>query len=151
MRFLIILAALAALVACGMEEETPDGPHAEFDRDARYAYTQGLGAEVRSSYATDGLTETVERLNNPDPTKYLVFIEDGWHQFIIDRYGQVIAHTDPPLIGKTSEDVLGPNAPELSEFSEDGQWHNSGLNLIWVERAHGYLFGAVWRDAWKKE
>ena len=68
-------------------------------------------------------------------------VDGRWSAFIGDPSGKVVAHSDPAMIGKDTEDLLDS---EPYEATEDGVWVESESLRIYVAGYDGFVFASGW-------
>ena len=71
-------------------------------------------------------------------------VEGSWFAFIGDPSGKIVAHSDPLMIGRDTQELLGG---EPFDATEDGVWVTSESLRVYVAEYDGFVFGSGWRAA----
>ena len=87
--------------------------------------------------ALAGLEAAIEYYNEAET------VDGRWIAFIADETGEFVAHSDPTMIGRRLDGLLGAGAPEIGER---GTWLTSESLRIWAVNFNDWVFGAGWLD-----
>ena len=69
-------------------------------------------------------------------------VDGKWSAFIAaDEGGNVVAHSDPAMIGKSLQEIFGAAS---FESAGEGRWVTSESLRMWVAESGGLLFGSGW-------
>ena len=88
--------------------------------------------------ALAGLEAAIDYYNSAET------VDGYWFAFIGDPHGNIVAHSDPAMIGTKTRTLFGDAEPDAVE---DGAWVNTESVRMWVAGADGYVFGSGWRRA----
>lgn len=97
------------------------------------AATMAYFAEPESALA--GLDAAIAYYNQAET------VDGKWAAFIADANGNVVAHSNPALIGSDLRELLGEGA---AEATEGGNWVITDSVRMWVAESDGYVFGSGW-------
>ena len=70
-------------------------------------------------------------------------VDGKWAAFIADGSGNIVAHSNPDLVGRQMGEILGLGSGDFST-SEEGRWVASESLRMWIQESGGYLFGSGW-------
>ncbi len=68
-------------------------------------------------------------------------LDGKWSAFIGDPSGKIVAHSDPSMIGRDTQDLFGS---EPFDATEDGVWVTSESLRLFVAEYDGFVFGSGW-------
>ena len=68
-------------------------------------------------------------------------LDGKWSAFIGDPSGRIVAHSDPLMIGRDTQELLGS---EPFDATEDGVWVTSESLRLYVAEYDGFVFGSGW-------
>ena len=68
-------------------------------------------------------------------------VDGNWFAFIADPNGEIVAHSDPSMIGSDAHELFGG---ETLEADRDGDWVESESQRVWVAGHDGFVFGSGW-------
>ena len=85
--------------------------------------------------ALAGLESAIDYYNSAET------VDGKWTAFIADGSGNIVAHSNPALIGRQMGEVFG--SVDFST-SEEGRWVASESLRIWIQESGGYVFGSGW-------
>ncbi len=68
-------------------------------------------------------------------------VDGKWSAFIADDSGNIIAHSDPTLIGSDLQELFGARSIEATE---EGNWVTTDAVRMWVAESGGFVFGSGW-------
>ena len=119
------------------------------------AFTEQLVSVAVDRYREVGLTGTMAYFASPgsalagldaaiDYYNAAETIDGHWFAFIGDPNGNIVGHSDPSMIGRDTQDVLGG---ETFQATEAGGWVESDSLRVWVSGYDGYVFGSGWGRA----
>ena len=117
------------------------------------AFTRMLVSVAVEKYREGGLAGTVAYFASPGSAlagleaavayyNTTETVDGHWFAFIGDPDGKIVAHSEPPLIGRDIQAIFGD---EAFQATEDGGWVESESLRVWVASYDGYLFGSGWR------
>ncbi len=117
------------------------------------AFTRMLVSVAVEKYREGGLSGTVAYFASPGSAlagleaavayyNATETVDGHWFAFIGDPDGKIVAHSEPPLIGRDIQAIFGD---ETFQATEDGGWVESESLRVWVASYDGYLFGSGWR------
>ncbi len=90
--------------------------------------------------ALAGLESAIDYYNSAET------VDGKWAAFIADGSGNIVAHSNPALIGRQMGEMFGSG--DFST-SEEGRWVTSESLRMWIQESDGYLFGSGWHhDEW---
>ena len=70
-------------------------------------------------------------------------VEGRWFAFIGGPNGKIVAHSDPSMIGRDTQELFGG---ETFEVTESGAWVESESLRVWVAGYDGFVFGSGWNN-----
>ncbi len=85
--------------------------------------------------ALAGLESAIDYYNSAET------VDGKWAAFIADGSGNIVAHSDPALIGRHMGEMFG--SVDFST-SEKGSWVASESLRMWIQESGGYVFGSGW-------
>ena len=68
-------------------------------------------------------------------------VDGHWFAFIGDPDGNIVAHSDPAMIGRKARELLGT---ATFDVTEDGAWVTGETLRVYVAGYNGYVFGSGW-------
>ena len=68
-------------------------------------------------------------------------VDGRWFAFIGDPSGKIVGHSNPSLVGRDVQDLLGAETPEATG---GGSWVESKSLRVFVAGTDGYVFGSGW-------
>ena len=117
-------------------------------------FTRKLVSFAIDKFRAGGLAETVAYFASPgsalaglesaiDYYNSAETVDGKWAAFIADGSGNIVAHSNPALIGRHVGEIIGPR--DFST-SEEGRWVASESLRMWIQESGGYLFGSGWHN-----
>ena len=85
--------------------------------------------------ALAGLESAIDYYNSAET------VDGRWTAFIADESGNIVAHSNPALIGRQMGEIFGSG--DFST-SEEGRWVASESLRMWIQESGGYVFGSGW-------
>ena len=116
-------------------------------------FTRKLVSIAVDKFRSGGLAETVAYFASPgsalagleaavDYYNTANTVDGHWFAFIGDPTGNIVAHSDPTMIGGETRELLGA---ATFDANPDGVWVASESVRVWVAVYDGFLFGSGWR------
>ncbi len=102
---------------------------------------RGLGLAGTMAYfaspgsALAGLGAAIDYYNSAET------VDGKWFAFIADPGGNIVGHSDPSMIGRDTEELLGS---EPFDATKDGVWVTSESLHVYVAEYDGFVFGSGW-------
>ena len=117
-------------------------------------FTRLLVSVAADRFRTGGLEATVEYFASPgsalagleaaiDYYNAAETVDGHWFAFIGNPDGNIVAHSNPALIGQETRDLFGGTT---FETTEDGAWVTAESLRVYVAGYDGYVFGSGWRQ-----
>ena len=115
-------------------------------------FTQQLVSIAVDKYRESGLAGTIAYFASPgsalagleaavDYYNTAETVDGRWFAFIGDPDGEIVAHSNPSMIGSDVAELLG--GADL-DAGEDGEWVAAESRRVWVARYDGFVFGSGW-------
>ena len=118
-------------------------------------FTRQLVSVAVDRFRSGGLQATVEYFASPGSalagleTAIAYYneaetVEGQWFAFIGDKEGRIVAHSDPAMVGKETQELFGM---VTFDASMDGSWVTTEFLRVWVVGHEGFVFGSGWNRA----
>ena len=115
-------------------------------------FTRQLVSVAVDKFNSGGLAATVAYFGSPgsalaglesaiDYYNSAQTVDGKWAAFIADGSGDIVAHSNPALIGRYLGEMFGSG--DFST-SEEGRWVASESLRMWIQESGGYVFGSGW-------
>ncbi len=105
------------------------------DKYREVGLTETMAYFASPGSALAGLEEAIAYYNSAET------VDGRWSAFIGDPDGRIVGHSDPSMIGREVQDLLGG---ETFEATEHGVWVKSESRRVFVAGTDGYVFGSGW-------
>ena len=115
-------------------------------------FTRQLVSVAVERFRSGGLQATVEYFASPgsalagleaavDYYNEAETVEGQWFAFIGDADGRIVAHSDPSMIGRETQELFGT---VTFDAGVDGNWFTAESLRVWVVGHKGFVFGSGW-------